>query len=141
MNTIWMVLRYACVMVALLATTAGCGAKKSSNTAHLSGTVTIQGDPLPEDAEGYIQFMPASGGQAQPAHTEIIDSKYDAENVPRGQVTAIFHITRLTGRMVREDNAPGATPYPEREDLVPRKHRAGVTIQVEGDDDAHDFEL
>jgi hypothetical protein len=141
MNTKGLLLRVTCLAVAVTVIAAGCGDKKNSNTARLSGTVTIQGQPLAEDAEGYIQFMPASGGQAQPAHTEIVEGKYDAENVPLGQVTAIFHITRLTGRMVREDNAPGATPYPEREDLVPRKHRAGVTIQIEGDNDAHDFEL
>lgn len=129
------------VWAAVAATGIGCSEAKDENVVSLAGDVTINGEPLPADAEGYIQFMPASGGQAAPAHTEIIDSRYTAEAVPKGTVTAIFHITRLTGKMVREDNAPGATPYPEREDLVPKKHRAGVTIEVEGDNDAHHFEL
>ena len=134
--------RMGWLLVALTTVVLGCGESKSSNTAHLSGTVTIDGQPIPTDAdECYIQFMPAAGGQGAPAHTQIVDGKYDCENVPKGSVTAIFNITRLTGRMVREDNAPGATPYPERENLVPKKHRAGLTIQVEGDNNAHDIEL
>lgn len=119
----------------------GCSKQTDSTTAHLMGTVTVGGKPLPDDAEGYIQFMPDGGGQAPPSSTDIVAGKYDAEKVPLGSVTAIFNITRLTGRMVREDNAPGATPYPERENLVPKKRQAGVTISVEGDNDAHDFDL
>jgi len=128
------------VLIMMLAAV-GCSEKKASNTARLAGTVTVGGEPLPSDAEGYIQFMPDSGGQAQPAHAEIIDGKYDAENVPLGNVTAIFNVTRLTGRMVREDNAPGASPYPERENLVPAKHQSGVKVSIAGDNDAHNFEL
>ncbi len=120
----------------------GCGEGGGGKpTAHLAGSVTASGKPLPDDAEGHIQFMPDSGGSAAPTSAEIVDGKYDAKAVPLGEVTAIFNITRLTGRMVREDNAPGATPYPERENLVPKKHRAGVKLTVEGDNDAHDFDL
>mgnify|MGYP001544155563 CR=1 FL=1 len=120
----------------------GCGASTGGKpTAHLAGSVTIGGEPLPSDAEGHIQFMPDTGGSAAPTSTRIVDGKFEADAVPMGEVTAIFHITRLTGRMVREDNAPGATPYPEREDLVPKKHRSGVKLTIEGDNDAHNFDL
>lgn len=134
---------YSCLIAfSALVTLPGCGEGGSGKpTAHLAGTVTISGKPLPDDAEGYIQFMPDAGGSAAPTSTEIHDGRYDAADVPLGNVTAIFTIQRLTGRMVREDNAPGATPYPERENLVPKKHRAGVKVNVEGDNDAHDFDL
>ena len=124
-----------------LVTTFGCGQDEKRATAHLAGNVTVGGESLPADAEGYIQFMPDAGGQAAPTSTSIVAGKYDVEQVPLGNVTAIFNITRLTGKMVREDNAPGATPYPERENLVPPKRQAGVKIQVKGDNDAHDFDL
>lgn len=133
-----------CAVAALfvMCVVVGCGGGAgNTNTAHLSGSISVGGKPLPEDAEGYIQFMPDAGGQAAPTSVTIEDGAYDAPNVPKGSVTAIFNITRLTGRMVREDNAPGATPYPERENLVPAKHQAGFKIQVEGDNDAHNFDL
>ena len=136
--------RFFCVWLALVATIgiSGCGKGAGGKpTAHLAGSVTVNGAPLPDDAEGYVQFMPDAGGSAPPTSTDIVDGKYDAEAVPLGEVTAIFNITRLTGRMVREDNAPGATPYPERENLVPKKHRSGVKLTVDGDNDAHNFDL
>ena len=127
-----------CMVVAAI----GCGGGNGNGkTAHLSGGISVRGKALPDDAEGYVQFMPDAGGQAAPTSVTIEDGKYDAPEVPKGSVTAIFNITRLTGRMVREDNFPGATPYPERENLVPAKHQAGVKIQVEGDNDAHNFDL
>lgn len=118
---------------------AGCNQKGDRNTAELAGKVTIGGQPLPADAEGSIQFIPQGAGQA--AFTRIEESGYRATDVPIGSVTVIFNIKRLTGRMVREDNAPGATPYPEREDLVPAPHRRGLTIEVKGDDDSVNFQL
>ncbi len=127
--------------ILLLLLLVGCGTASNDSAAHLAGTITINGEPLPADAEGYIQFMPSQGGQAAPASTDVTDSQYDAQNVPKGKVTVIFNITRLTGRMVREDNVPTASPYPERENLVPRKHRSGLQIDVKGDNDAMDFEL
>jgi hypothetical protein len=126
------------LVVALLT---GCGDTSGKPTARLAGTVTIAGQPLPGDAEGTIQFMPNESGQAPPASTAIVGGKYEAADVPLGSVTVIFHIQRLTGRMVREDNAPGATPYPERENLVPRKHASGIRIEVTGDRDDQDFSL
>jgi len=129
------------ILLVLLLPLVGCGTASNDSVAHLAGTITINGEPLPADAEGYIQFMPSQGGQAAPASTDVKDSQYDAQNVPKGKVTVIFNITRLTGRMVREDNVPTASPYPERENLVPRKHRSGLQIDVQGDNDAMDFEL
>lgn len=124
-----------------LSLSAGCDSGGNSNTATLKGTVTVNGEPLPDDAEGYIQFMTTEPGQAQPSAATMTGSDYAAEDVPRGKLNVIFNITRLTGRMVKEDNAPGATPYPEREDLVPKKHRSGFQVDVTGDDDAFNFEL
>lgn len=128
-------------LIVLMALALGCVKPVATNTAHLQGRITINGNDLPQDAEGYIQFMTTKPGQAPPVSVQIQDSTFDAEGVPTGPLNVIFNITRLTGRMVREDNAPGATPYPEREDLVPPAYRAGFAAEVTGDDDGFHFEL
>lgn len=121
----------------------GCGKSGSEfPVARLEGTVTINGQPLPADAEAWIQFMPTGGGgQAPPARSPIVDGRYVAENVPLGSVLVTFNITRLTGRMVVEDNAPGGTPDPERENLVPESCRQGIPLEIGGNEEKRDFDL
>ncbi|MCH2114086.1 MAG: DUF1559 domain-containing protein [Pirellulales bacterium] len=84
----------------------GCQKPVGTDTVHLWGKVTIDGKNLPSDADGNILFMTTGVGQAPPSSVDIQGSTYDAESVPKGNVNVIFNITRLTGRMVREDNAP-----------------------------------
>jgi hypothetical protein len=111
----------------------------SKPTAHLRGNVTIDGRPVPSDAEGTIVFRPAGGGgQAQPASATIVDSKYDAPNVPQGKVKAYFNIGRLTGRMITE--AAGGSPFAEMEQLAPAEAETGISIDVTGDAE-RDFNL
>ena len=121
----------------------GCGKSGSKlPVARLEGVVTINGQPLPADAEGWVQFMPTGGGgQASPARSQIVDGRYVAENVPLGKILVLFTITRLTGRMVVEDNAPGGTPDPERENLVPESCRQGIPLEIGGDEPQRDFDL
>ena len=129
------------VIVCLMAL--GCGKSGSEfPVARLEGTVTINGRPLPADAEGWVQFMPSGGGgQASPARSQIVDGRYLAENVPLGKILVIFTVTRLTGRMVVEDNVPGGTPDPERENLVPESCRQGIPLEISGDEEKRDFDL
>jgi len=122
---------------------AGCGVSGPQQpVARLQGAVTINGQPYPKDAEGTITFMPAAGGgQAPPTSAPLIDGRYQAEQVSKGKVTVLFTITRLTGRMVVEDNAPGGTPFPERQNLVPVPCRQGIELEVKGDNSSQDFDL
>ena len=126
----------ACLLLVL-----GCSTESNETTAHLSGSITIGGEQIPPDADGQIRFIPTHGGQAAPSFANIHDGKYDAPNVPKGEVTVTLHITRKTGRMVREDNVPTASPHEEREDLVPPKYRSGLQIEVQGNNDGMDFDL
>ena len=120
----------------------GCGGEGalSKPTAHLTGTVTINGDPVPDDAdESSLDFIPAGGGgQAHPCSAKIENGRYDASNVPQGKVTVIFHVQKLTGRMIRE--AAGGSLFPEMEDLVPAESQQGIKIEVTGDAERN-FEL
>lgn len=112
----------------------GCGEEGALGkpTAHLTGTVLIDGRPVPDDVdESSIDFFPAAGGgQAQPTSAKIVKGKYDAPTVPQGKVTVIFHVKRFTGRMISEDGGP---LFKEMEDLVPMDAQQGVTIDVAGD--------
>lgn len=121
----------------------GCGKSGPSRPgAALSGSVTINGQPIPADAEATVRFMPSGpGGQAPPTSAKIVDGRYEAKDVPLGKVNVVFFITRLTGREVVEDNVPGGTPYPERENLVPVPLRRGVPLEVGGDNAKQDFDL
>jgi hypothetical protein len=106
----------------------------------LDGSVTIGGKPLPADAEGLIIFMPAARGEAPPAQATIASGRYKAEKVPKGQVTATFNISRLTGKMLKT-SPDDIHPSPERIDLVPEASKAGVKIEVQNDNPKQDFDL
>lgn len=131
---------WVCLLVAVtLGNLFGCGAGGYSGppTAHLTGRVTINGEEIPSDATGTVEFQPTGGGQAHPASAEIEGGRYDCPNVPLGNVLVLFNITRLTGRMTSED---GGTLFPERESLVPVNAQHGVPIEVQGDGE-RDFHL
>lgn len=119
----------------------GCTGGNRSDTVNVTGAVTIDQQVLPDDADGTVTFMPNARGQAQPTNASIEQGRYAADDVPIGPVTVIFNITRLTGRMVVEDNAPGGTPFPEREDLVPMRCRQGLRVDVDATSETMDFDL
>jgi hypothetical protein len=109
--------------------------------AQLAGMVTINGKSLPADAEGTITFMSTALNQAPPTQVRLSGGSYKADAVPIGRVLVLFNVTRLTGRMVTEKDAPRGTPFPEREILVPVKCREGISLQVTGDNLRQDFDL
>ncbi len=125
----------------LLMLVAGCGSTgRTEPVATLEGNVTIGGKPLPADAEGTVIFMPATRGEAPPVRAKIVAGHYKAEKVPKGQVTATFQISRLTGKMLKT-SPDDIHPTPERIDLVPEASRAGVKFEVQGDNPHQDFDL
>lgn len=130
------------VLVLVAASIAGCGpSARSLPAARLAGKITVNGKPLPADAEGAITFMSAARNQAAPTQVRLSGGSYTANDVPIGQVTVLFNITRLTGRMVREKDAPRGALFPEREVLVPAACREGIPLEVKGDNLHQDFDL
>ena len=140
---VWPAVIAAAGMAIAALAVAGCGKSGPSHPgAALSGTVTINGQPIPADAQATVRFMPSGpAGQAPPVSAKIAGGRYEAKDVPLGKVNVVFFITRLTGREVVEDNVPGGTPYPERENLVPVKLRQGTPLEVTGDNNKQDFDL
>lgn len=125
-------------LISILLFAAGCGQGDAGPpTAHLTGRVTIDGAELPDDADGTIIFRPRGGGQAQPASAPIVGGKYDAAEVPIGEIRVTFNIGRETGRMISED---GGSPFKERADLVPTGSRIGIDVTVSEDGEL-DFNL
>jgi hypothetical protein len=81
----------------LLAMTAGCPDGSGKETAHLQGTVTIGGQPIPADATGGISFVPLEVSQANSDYSAIKDGKYDVPGAPVGKVRVEFSIQQPTG--------------------------------------------
>ena len=116
---------------------AGCfgGSGVEYPHAELQGAVTLDGTPV---ESGRVNFMPAAGSEGQPVSADIKAGRYEAPDVPLGQVTVTFSMTKETGNMITE---PEREPYPEIISIVPPHYAQGVPLNVTGDNDAQDFAL
>jgi|SRR5438105_6710784 len=118
------------VMVAL-----GCGPSKPNYpAARLEGNVTLDGKPI---AQGTLQFVPQDTTQAPVTSAAIVDGRYVAEAVPRGKLRVLLSATKETGKMIKEYSSP----RPEVVNLIPEKYRAGIPIEVTGDNPNQDFPM
>jgi hypothetical protein len=127
----------ACVSL-FLASSVGCGSGDGAATAHLQGKVTINGQPLPADAEGTITFNTTEATQAKAVTVTLANGAYDSPSTPTGPVKVAFNITQPSGPEVTNDR--GAT-YRESKSLVPAKYAGGMDLTVGDDNDAQDFNL
>jgi hypothetical protein len=119
----------------------GCGSGDRGPVAHWHGKVTINGQPLPADAQARIFFAPspvASVPTAAPAIVEVEKGQYDSRNVPVGSVAVTFEIRRPTGREIPRE---GSVPLKEYEDLVPIERRSGMLLEIKEGEKKHDFDL
>jgi hypothetical protein len=117
-------------------TITSCNAGSRPGTAHLEGTVTIDGQPLPADAQASITFRPMSGGRS--AGATVSGGKYVCHDAPLGKVKVYVAVERPTGKMlVESDNRP----YPEVASIIASKYSLGIDVDVTGDNRKLDFEL
>lgn len=129
-------MRNLLVVCFFLLIVSGCG-KGSAPTAHLGGSVTINGQPVPADAEASLSFEPVAGGKAVSA--TIADGRYDAANVPQGPVLVRFYISRRIGPVKISERT--GKEFQEVANIVPAQHAAGMQIEVTGDNTSQDFNL
>ncbi len=116
----------------------GCSEEETGPpTAHLQGAVTINGQPIPADAEASISFNPAALGDARPASGVIADGKFDVKDAPVGKVRVLFNISQSTGKMHSEAGHEAM----EYKSLVPKSLLNGQEIEVSGDNPKLDFDL
>jgi hypothetical protein len=109
-----------------------------SETAHLAGTVTLGGKPLPGDAQGTIVFKPASADVTS-ATAAIVNGQYDSPETPTGAVKVYFNITKPSGRTFKSSRT-GETVN-EVASIVPASQAAGVDLNIEGDNSSQNFDL
>jgi hypothetical protein len=122
-------------MLVLATLVSGCGADKPTYpAARLEGSVTLDGKPI---AEGNLQFVPRDAGQAPITRASIVEGQYVAEAVPLGKLRVLLSASQETGKMVTEYS----TPRPQVINLIPEKYRAGIPIEVTGDNVNLNFAL
>jgi hypothetical protein len=123
-------------IAALAMVFAGCDKEQSGMpTAHLRGTVTVNGAAIPADAAGAIIFQPVTVGDAHPASSPIKDGKYDVAEAPIGKLRAVIHITQELPAKA------GVRQFTEFKTLVPERLMEGQEIQVAGDNLNLNFDL
>jgi hypothetical protein len=124
------------LMLVVLFLISGCG-KGSGPTAHLAGTVTIGGAPIPSDADAALAFKPP--GSAKAVQVPITSGRYDSPNTPVGSVSVQFYISRRVGPVKK--NERGGPDYQDIENLVPPDKATGMSITVSEDNLNENFAL
>jgi hypothetical protein len=120
--------------LALSIACAGCGGGDELPRQAVSGTVTLDGQPL---AQGVIQFRPSSSQEPVPAGAEIKDGTF---TIPRDQgptpgnyrvfINSSGETKPLTPAETSGEKMPGIMP-----DLIPAKYnsKSTLTAKVEAD--------
>ena len=128
------------VCILTLAVVVGCG--KSSNkgpTVKWSGTVTIEGQPLPSNAQGQIIVKGnSSSGASRGDQAEIVNGSYSLQNVPKGEVTVSFDIFTTSPAKDPMDAERGVM---DTTNLVPDRWMKGVVDTADKNDSAKNFDL
>ncbi len=122
----------AVAVAAVSIATLGCGGPaKSYKTAQITGSVTLDGQPI---EKGVINFI---GNETGEGSAEIVAGKFAARDVPLGKVRIFVVATRETGKMV-----PGSSaPVPEIESIIPPKYSQGIETEIAGDEADRKIEL
>jgi hypothetical protein len=113
----------------------GCGF--GGDTAHLAGSVSIGGKPVPADAEASLSFTSPDGENT--VAVKIVDSKYDSPKTPTGTVTVHFNIQQPVGPAKVSERT--GQQYRDMQNMVPPQYAAGTPLEVTGDDQNRNFDL
>jgi hypothetical protein len=114
----------------------GCE-ENSEPTARLAGTVTINGKPVPADAEAALSFAPLRGGTS--VSVPITAGRYDSPKTPLGKLLVKFYISQSVGPVKKSERT--GKDYRDIANLVPPEHAAGLTIDVSEDNLNLNFDL
>lgn len=130
------VLLPTCVpMAALLMTllVGGCGSQDGLMRYDVSGTVTHNGNPVPQ---GVIQFLPDStkGNEGPAANANIVQGKYDTSVSGKGTIGGahIVVINGFDGEARPDEELPYGKPlFPEFRTNVDLPQSTGETVNFE----------
>ncbi|RUL88599.1 hypothetical protein [Tautonia sociabilis] len=130
--------------LAIAAPLLGCGGGDELDRQPISGSVTLDGQPL---ESGLITFDPASNQSITSVATEITQGEFSFNRtngpVP-GEYRVVINSAGSTGVEPGAGEAPGDTFIPPAEELVPKKYNAETTLRATveaGDNPPIVFEL
>lgn len=122
------------LLVAFALALAGCGSKPPEYT--VGGSVKLGPLPLPS---GVIRFTPGDAGGV-PISANVADGRYTVAGVRPGKYTVTVEggaAVPVAGANTTSDSKPAAAPAPS----IPAKYRAGVPVEIAGDNPNLDFDL
>ena len=122
------------VVTPLAVTLLGCETRSRYPTAHLAGTVSIGGEPVPQ---GKLVLLPLDPAHGPSVGADIASGLYDCPRAPTGNVRVQVHANRPTGKVL---SVMGAQ-LPEVVSMVPESARDGLEIEVTGDNLRQDISL
>ncbi len=135
---------HAILLLSALLFWPGCGAEELKfDRAQVSGSVTVNGEPL---SEGVIRFIPQRDTTGQLVAAQIAGGKYEitAENGPavgknRVEITA----SRKTGAQEPVPDAPPGTMQDVTEQYIPAEYntQSQTVVEIKPGDNKHDFPL
>ena len=134
---LWVRAMCACLFAAVLAS-AGCGGGGDSNVGKVSGTVTLDGQPLPN---ALVTFTPKVGGSPSYGRTDE-SGEYELSYTrdQQGAVIGEHTVTITTYDAGDPDEEPPLPAVPEK---VPTKYNLQTTLteKVDAGSNTIDFEL
>ena len=128
------------VCLLMFAVDVGCGKSSTKGpTVKWSGTVTIEGQPLPSNAHGQIIVQGnSSTGASRGDQAEIVNGSYSLQSVPKGEVTVSFNIYTTAPSKDPMDAERGVE---ETTNIVPDRWTQGVVDTADKNDSSKNFDL
>jgi hypothetical protein len=117
----------------LLGVLLGCGGA-GYESIDLHGVVTIDGEPVPK---GQVTFAPANNGPVVGA--EIVQGKYECNNVPLGKCRASFVAQAAEMKTIPIPATGGTGEVPIN--ILPPKYAAGIEKEITPEASELNFEL
>jgi len=114
----------------------GCSPGPDYQTATVSGTVSIDGRPVPK---GFITFSPTAQSRGAVAGGPIADGKYRCEQVPVGKMRVTFaaQAAEMTTMIERATGVKREVP----KDILPPQYVSGLEADVKAGENSLDFPL
>jgi hypothetical protein len=124
------------VWCALLMLSCGCSHGPDYQTATVSGTVNIDGQPVPK---GFITISPTAQSRGAVVGGPIADGTYRCQQVPVGKVRVTFaaQAAEMTTMLDRSTNTKREVP----KDILPPQYVSGLEAEVKPGENLLDFAL
>ena len=128
--------RLPCCLLLLIAVACADGCGKQANKGTVSGSVTLDGQPLPT---GIIRFVPADGGTST-ADGQIKDGRFSV-SAPPGEKRVSISAQKVIGK--KASQMPGSPMLDVTEEIVPARFNVQTTLTytVTVDSQQKDFDL